>query len=406
METGTAPVARNIALYPVYTGVFHAYFWLPVFFLYFSSHFTLERVLQLEAIYYLGVVLLEVPSGYFSDVIGRRITLLIANAAIAAAHFIFVLTDSFVLFAIAQLFLAAGLAFNSGTDTSFHYDSLAAAGRESEFGDREALASRNAFWGGAAAALCGGLAAGIDFRIAYALSAVAALVCLGIVLAAVEPRDGTQSDGRAAGPLRQLARCAGYLKARQLQWLFAFAVLMTVLNHVPYEFYQPYLRLVVDPGDARPAAAPAVAGLHTALTMLVASWLAAQSMRYRKRVGLANALLSATVLQVLLIGSMAFFVHPIVAVLLLLRSGPRALMTAPLNAAIAPLVGTGQRATYLSAQSLAGRLAFSGLLAGLSVVAGPSGVSSTSLQPMLLICGGIGLAGLGVLAVSRRAAGP
>lgn len=38
----------------------------------------MSRVLRLEAIYYIAVVFLEVPSGYFSDRFGRRQTLLIA----------------------------------------------------------------------------------------------------------------------------------------------------------------------------------------------------------------------------------------------------------------------------------------------------------------------------------------
>ena len=68
---------RNTTLYPWYRAGYEAYFWLPVFFLYFNERFSIERVLQLEAIYFLSVVLLEVPSGYFSDRIGRRPTLLI-----------------------------------------------------------------------------------------------------------------------------------------------------------------------------------------------------------------------------------------------------------------------------------------------------------------------------------------
>ena len=45
---------------------------LPVFFLYFSSHLSLSEVLRLEALYCLAVVVLEAPSGYFSDRVGRR----------------------------------------------------------------------------------------------------------------------------------------------------------------------------------------------------------------------------------------------------------------------------------------------------------------------------------------------
>lgn len=50
---------RNVRLYPWYAVSFHAYFWMPVFVLYFLQHMPLSSVLRLEAIYYLGVVVLE-----------------------------------------------------------------------------------------------------------------------------------------------------------------------------------------------------------------------------------------------------------------------------------------------------------------------------------------------------------
>jgi MFS family permease len=52
---------------------------MPVFVLYFLQHMPLADVLRLEAIYYVAVVILEVPSGYFSDRVGRRPTLLIST---------------------------------------------------------------------------------------------------------------------------------------------------------------------------------------------------------------------------------------------------------------------------------------------------------------------------------------
>src|SRR6056297_3078966 len=101
----TSRLNRNVRLYPWYALAFNAYFWMPVFFLYFLRHMSLADVLRLEAIYYLGVVLLEVPSGYFSDRIGRKPTLLIANSALALAYLVFFLGDSFAVFALAQVLL-------------------------------------------------------------------------------------------------------------------------------------------------------------------------------------------------------------------------------------------------------------------------------------------------------------
>jgi len=86
-------------LYPWYIVFSRTMAWLPVFFLFFSQHLSLEQVLQLEALYYLSVVLLEVPSGYFSDAIGRRPTLLISSIALALAYAVFLIGDNFPVFA-------------------------------------------------------------------------------------------------------------------------------------------------------------------------------------------------------------------------------------------------------------------------------------------------------------------
>ena len=108
------------------------HFWYPIFFLYFLARLPLVQVLQLEAIYYACVVLLEVPSGWFSDRIGRRPTLLISKAAHVVSALLFAASGEgdFVLLAAAQLFLAAGFAFTSGTDAAFLHDTLQSSAGE------------------------------------------------------------------------------------------------------------------------------------------------------------------------------------------------------------------------------------------------------------------------------------
>ena len=102
--------------------------------------------------------------------------------------------------------------------------------------------------------------------------------------------------------------------------------------------------------------------------------------------------------QVVLISLMGFFFHPVVALLLAFRSVPRALMIAPLNAATVPRLEQHHRATYLSIQSLIGRLSFSlclTLLAGVSSAEGPD----VALPDMLLHCAVFAIGGCVVLAV-------
>ena len=67
---------------------------------------------------------------------------------------------------------------------------------------------------------------------------------------------------------------------------------------------------------------------------------------------------------------MAALLHPVIALLLLLRGVPGALTRAPLNEAVGPLVPSQMRATYLSLQSLVGRLSYAAVLVGLSFLIG------------------------------------
>ncbi len=394
---------RNVKLYPWFGVFYNAFAWMPVFFLYFSEHLTLGGVLRLEAIYYIVVVLLEVPSGYFSDVVGRKKTLLISATALIASYVLFALGGSFVIFAMAQALLAMGIAFASGTDISFHYDSLASIGREDQFAEKEAIVARNAFISGAIAALLGGCLGAFDLRWAYVVSAVAAIGTLAIVLQFTEPRSQKRSTTLGRGFSSQLGKCVSLLNQKSLAWLFGFAVLMVVLNHIPYEFYQTYIKLSGQSISDAQRMAPAIAGLHMAVAMLIGSFIASHSIRLRDWLGIGPTLLLSAVIQTAIIAVMGSVLSIWIVPLILLRVAPRALMTAPFNAAVTPRIPQAQRATYLSIQSLVGRLGFSVVLLGLSFLAANESASDwPSLRKVLFASTILAVAGLVILCLTHR----
>ena len=397
----TKKLQRNLTLYPWYAGLFHAYFWLPVYFLFFQSKLDLANVLLLESIYFASVVALEVPSGWFSDMFGRRRTLISASTFLCASYILFLVADSFNMFAIAQILLAAGIAFNSGTDTSFLLESTQALGIEDEYGAREANATRFNFLGAAAAGVLGGLASIPDYRGAYILSFVGAVGLLVITVRFSEPLgENASTDKFRVGFSQQITSCIGLLRNIRLLWLSAFAVFMLVMNHIPYEFYQPYVAELAREYEVMKAT-PFLTSLHLVLTMLVAAWLASKSIHIRDRIGTGATLISAAGLQLAMVTVMYFFVSIPAAIATLLRSCPRALMTAPLNAAIAPSVPTSMRATFLSLQSLFGRLGFASTLAFFAFVVG--GTEWASITTMLQWGMWLGIAGIAVLIITSPA---
>lgn len=393
---------QNVRLYPWYIVFSRTMAWLPVFFLFFSQHLSLEQVLQIEAFYYVSVVILEVPSGYFSDAIGRRPTLLISSIALALAYAVFLIGDNFLVFAIAQFFLAMGFAFSSGTDTSFHYDSLFGLGQADQYGQREAAVERNGFVASAIAVFIGGLIGLIDLRMAYAISLVGALGAVVVVTRFQEPIRHLHTNA----PLKimgQLQTCLRYIQQPALLWLFIFAVLMTILNHIPYEFYQPYLDLLNKSQFMAADQTSFAAGIVMGISMIFGASAANYSIRLSNRFGIGSTLLLAAGLQTLIIIVMGLILHPLVILLIINRAIPFGLMRAPMNAAIAPKIPQAQRASYLSIQSLMGRLAFAATLFSLSILTGTNADPDwPTLAMMLRLTALLGLFGLAGLALKKR----
>ena len=152
-----AHLESSTGRYPVYLFFQKASYWGPVFFLYFSSVLTLPDVLVLEGIYYISVVLLEIPTGYLADRFGQRRVLIWSSIAQAIACAIFILSGTFVELAAGQVFLALGMALGSGSDTAYHFSILKDLGNEIEYGAREAKAARTLLISQASSALIGGL---------------------------------------------------------------------------------------------------------------------------------------------------------------------------------------------------------------------------------------------------------
>ncbi|QDU62311.1 Major Facilitator Superfamily protein [Planctomycetes bacterium Pan216] len=389
---------RNASLYPLYASLFAADFWLPVFFLYFSESLSLEAAILLESIYFAAVFLLEIPSGYFSDVIGRRITLVIAAATTALAYGLFFFATTFWQFALAQILLAGGIAFNRGTDVSFHFDTLASLEREEEFAPREALVARNTFAASAIASLGGGVIGWFSLSWAYAASLLAALGALLIALRFTEPAAHERPASYSRDFAKQIGRSLAHLRDPALAWIFLFSIFWVVLNHIPYEFYQPYIRLVEAKEGWSGRSTPLVAGLSSAGAMLVGAFVAARSTKLCQRIGTAPTMLISLVIQGAIIGVMSLMLDAWVVVMLFFRVVPRALATAPINVAVAPRVEQSLRATYLSLQSLVGRLAVSGVLAGLWLLPKDHSASTwDSLSVMLRAASVIAVVGLGLL---------
>lgn len=90
----------------------------------------MQNVYELQAIFGLVVLICEVPSGYFSDLVGRKVTLMIASVLHSLGFLIMALSSDFYTLVVSELVLGVSISLYSGTDSSLMYDSLHALGKK------------------------------------------------------------------------------------------------------------------------------------------------------------------------------------------------------------------------------------------------------------------------------------
>lgn len=359
MSSQIATANRNITLYPWFKLLQSLIFAQAVWFLYFQAKLSAAEAIMLYAIADLATTVLEVPSGYASDRFGRRMTLIIAGCCSTIGACLLAMGDSFAVFAAGQIMMGAGGAFLSGTDSAFLYESLSAAGRADDVEAQEVKAWRFTFAALAISAVTGGAIALYSFPLTFVLSAVALFAGIIISLRFVEPP--RQDTTPQAGEVMRLGALGDALRHPVLIWLFALAVLMYGFSHIPYVFGQPFIQeALASVGLAQDA--PVFSGLVTTVMMLLSVVASFFATRLRHRVGLVAILLLAFGMQIALSGVLALTNAPIVIAVLLLRMVPDALSKPFITARIQPLLRDEARATYLSLQSLCGRILFAATL--------------------------------------------
>lgn len=389
-----AELEHNLRLIPFHQALTRAMVSAPVFVLFSRARFDLDGALLLGSLYYLFVVALEVPSGWMSDRLGRVLTLRVAALGFVAAQSAYLLgDDNFAAIVLGQFFLACGWASLSGTDVSFHYDTLEGLDRAETYARRQAKVSSYGFISSAVAAVLGGVLGLIDLRLTFVASLLLAVGQLVVTFRLAEPPARQTADVIT----KQLALCIGYLRHLDLAWIFFYGIILVTLEHVAFSMMQPWLTDVLGRSPEDVGATPLVAGLVFAVVAFVGAGAARASAPLGERIGTVPALIGFAALSAVIVSGMALWAHWLVIGLVIFRSAQGAAAPVLISAAVAPRTKQHHRATLLSINSLAGRLGY-GLV--LLFIAGGAG---DDVQPVLALLSMISWTLVALLVVSAMA---
>ncbi len=218
---------------------------MPVVVLFFQENgLTMKEVLLLQTFFSLGIVVFEVPSGYFSDVFGRKSAIVIGSLFGCIGFGIYSVSYGFYGFLIAELTLALSGSFISGADSALLYDSLIQLDRQDEYKKVAGrLLSIGNFSEGVAGIL-GGFLALISLRTTVYVEACVMLISVPAALMLFEPVK--QQVDNTEGSIRNILKIVKYTLHDQVEvkWLTLYASIVSTSTFTIVWFIQPFLKSV------------------------------------------------------------------------------------------------------------------------------------------------------------------
>ena len=178
-------------LWKIYSYRFLNEFWLvlPILIPYYEANrLNSTQIFTIQAAYALSILLLEIPSGYLADVIGRKKTLILGACFLPVGIGVYVFTHSFATFILAEFIIAIGNSMRSGCDSALIYDTLIQLKEESEYKKFEGRSFYYTRVGTALSSILGGVTALISLRVPFYINMGICLFMIPFALLLIEPK--------------------------------------------------------------------------------------------------------------------------------------------------------------------------------------------------------------------------
>jgi MFS family permease len=343
---------------------------LPVIVVYNSEMMGLSfaEFLLAEAIFALAMVVLEIPTGWLSD-IWRRRTVMIASAMCWTASYIYLMVAHGLFDAImVQVIMALGASFASGTVQAMLYEYLAEEGREGEFRKAEGMRFALSFYGLALMAPLAGAAYAVDERFPVILTLGLHYISLAQSLALREPARVKRHVER--NPFYDMLKTMRYALYghREIAAIILLAAILAAGTKLLMWIQQPYFQAAGLPVEWYGWMCAAAFGL-----VAINSQLVHKLERWIKPVKLLGLLMLVEISLPLLAGSWVWLGF---APLLLVGQALYGLNAPVIADIISQRADPARRATILSAQSLMAQLTFTVLSVPYGALSDSGGVAS------------------------------
>ena len=339
---------KKFYLYKIFAGMF---FSVPIMVLFWQDNgLSLTQVMLLQSIFALLTVILEIPSGYFADIYGRKQTLIIAGIMGLFAMVAYSLGHNFLHFLIAEIFFALNVSFTSGTTSAFMFDTLQNLGEEKQY---KKIWGNALFYGMIALAFSnslGGFIAKFNLRYTFYASIPFFTIIIPLLFTIHEPqRNKIIIEKGYTKELLGILKIS-LIQNKKLRWIIIYSGVIYAFNQSALWLYQPYF--IVSGLDI------AYFGIVFASFQIVAAFSSKYAHKIEQKLGQKYSLVMLTFLVAGSYILMSNFIFLFSFTFCFIQQFVRGFKNAAVTDYINQLTTSSMRATVLSAESFIGRLIY------------------------------------------------
>jgi MFS family permease len=325
---------------------------MPIIVLFWQENgLSLKEIFILQAIFSLAIVLFEIPSGYFADLVGRKKSIIIGSTLGFIAIAMYAFSYSFFSFMVAEIIAALGSSFISGADSALIYDTLLAQRKEKDYKKIEGRMLSIGNFAEGSASILGGFIALSSLRTPFYVQAIIVLISIPIALTLVEPKRHKLDNKE--GNFKAITKIVKYSlhSHPEIKWLILYSAVIGTSTLTMVWFIQPYLKLVGLPLY--------MFGIVWALLQFSVGIFSLQAYKIEQYFGRKTSLISLILLTTL--GYILLSIFQILwgIVFILIFYFVRGINYPIMKDYINKLITSDMRATVLSVKQMVNRLLFS-----------------------------------------------
>ena len=338
----------KIYLYKILEGM---YFAVPIIVLYYQSNgITLAQIMILQSFCAVLIVILEIPTGYFADIHGRKKALIIASFTAFIGISIYAFATQFIHFLFAQVFFAFTMSLTSGTVSALVYDTLKSLGEEAKY---KKIWGNMLFYGVfvvALSSILGGFLGNIDLR--YPLYATLPFYALMIPVAFLVQEPKMEKRIFKSGYVKELLNILKlvFLENKKLRWILVYSGILFAFTLGGFWFYQPYLELT--------GLNIAYFGIVFAGFQVISAFSSKYAYKIEEKIGKKSSLVGLVILLGLSYLFMSNFIFLFSFLFCFLQKFVEGFKEIVVTERINSLTEPNIRATVLSVESFVGRLIY------------------------------------------------